>query len=84
MVLLLIGVNELTRSFFPDYYENPVATITPILVLALALAWLGNLAAFYYDAAKKREVPKWCKVLESVVGIVLVLFFTGMAKFVFG
>lgn len=81
-VILLIGANELIRSFYADYYENPNVIITPILVLVLTVAWLGNLAALYYDALNKRRVPLWCKLLESIIGIALVLFFTGMAKFV--
>lgn len=85
-IVILVGIicNEALRSALSgDYYDNPIALITPGLVAVLVCAWLCTLVLLVRDNAARRPIPRWCKVTQGVVGCGIFLFVLAMARFVF-
>lgn len=73
-------VGEAVRSIaFKDYYENPLANLAPWILVFLLLVWI--VAAVFLTRVKResKAVPKWCQVVQLVVGLGLFGLFVSMA-----
>jgi hypothetical protein len=78
-------VNEGIRTIaFADYYENPVAVFTPLLLAGLLIVWVWTLVRLIRDARNSRPIPAWCKIIQLLIGIGFAFYLTAAARFVIG
>jgi hypothetical protein len=78
-------VNECVRTIaFADYYENPVAVFTPLILVALLIVWVWTLVCFIRDARSSRPIPMWCKIVQLIIGIGFAFYLTAAARVVIG
>lgn len=72
-------LNETIRTvFFNDYMENPVAVLTPVLLALLLCVWVVTFVRLSRDARNSIAIPKWCKVVQWVVGVGFLGLFVAM------
>jgi uncharacterized membrane protein YhaH (DUF805 family) len=78
-IVFAVILNETIRTVsFDDYTENPVAVLTPVFLAILLCVWVVTCVRLVHDARNSLPIPKWCKVVQWVVGVGFLGLFVAM------